>query len=305
MEKKDLLDKWLNGELTPEEFEVFRTIPEFSSYLKIDAFAQEIDLPNIDVEAGLREIQQRKVEVSSENKAKVIRWPSVLNIAAVLMLLLASSWYVTMYKQGTVTAHAQTEIYTLPDNSRVTLNEDSKLSIKRFNWGNNRSVSFEGQAFFEVEEGSTFTVETDHGTVTVIGTKFNVIAIDFGFEISCYEGLVRVDQGDASFELPAGRRLFISGGEIQLSDVHTTEPGWIYNESRFDDQPVLKVLDVLESEYKLDLTTENIDVNLRFTGGFPNNDLEAALQAITVPLKLNYAIDGKDAVTIFGKIDSD
>lgn len=67
----------------------------------------------------------------------------------------------------------------------------------------------------------------------------------------------------------------------------------------------MKVLSVLETEYNLDLSTKNIDVNLRFTGGFPNDDLEAALQAVTIPLKLNYSIENKDDVTIFGKTNSD
>ena len=113
--------------------------------------------------------------------------------------------------------------------------------------------------------------------------------------------LVRVDQEDISVELPAGRALFLRAGDVQLIDVHTVEPGWLYNESRFDDARIMGVLAVFEDQYNVQLSTENIDVNLRFTGGFPNDDLEAALQAITVPLKLSYSIDSKNAVTIFGK----
>ena len=82
-------------------------------------------------------------------------------------------------------------------------------------------------------------------------------------------------------------------------------PGWIYNESIFDDTGILNVISVLESQYDLNVTTKNIDVNLRFTGGFPNDDLEAALQAITIPLNLNFSIENKDAVTIFGEVISE
>ncbi len=304
MEKKDLLDKWLNDGLTPEEFEFFRMIPEFSSYLKIDTFVKDIDLPAHDIEAGLRDLKTRKAIPETKNQ-KVISLNRVLRIAAILILLLASYFFISNYTIDESTNLAHTEIVSLPDNSEVTVNENSQLRYKRFNWGNNRLISLEGEAFFKVEKGSTFIVETEQGTITVLGTKFNVISRGKEFVVSCYEGLVRVTQGDISIDLPAGRAIDLSDRELQLSDIYTIEPGWIYNESRFDDKPILNVLSVLKSEYNVDLTTENIDVNLRFTGGFPNNDLEAALQAITVPLKLNFSIDSKDAVTIFGKIGSD
>ncbi|NNJ81245.1 MAG: FecR domain-containing protein [Flavobacteriaceae bacterium] len=305
MEKKDLLNKWLNDELTPEEFEVFRTIPEFSSYQKIDAFVKEIELPVHNVEAGLEDLKLRNQIPSVKKDSKVISLSSVLKVAAILVLLLTSYYFISNYTINENTELAQTEIVTLPGNSIVVINEDSELSYKRFNWGNNRIVDLEGEAYFAVEKGSAFTVQTAQGTITVLGTKFNVSSKERDFIISCYEGLVRVDQGDLSIELPAGRAIALGRGDFELNDIHTTEPGWLYNESTFDDTPILAVLGVLKTEYGIQLTTENIDVNLRFTGGFPNDDLEAALQAITVPLHLNYSIENKDAVTIYGEGSSE
>jgi ferric-dicitrate binding protein FerR (iron transport regulator) len=304
MEKKDLLDKWLNDELTPEEFEVFRTFPEFSSYQKIDTFVKDIHLPAHDVEAGLTDLKTRKT-IAAGRDSKLIPLHIILRIAAILVLLLVSYMFISNYTINERTGLARTELVTLPDNSVVRINEDSQLRYKRFNWGSDRIVQLDGEAYFEVEKGSTFKVETEQGTITVLGTKFNVISRGKDFVVSCFEGLVRVDYGDVSIELPAGRVTDLSGGDLQLIDIYTAEPGWLYNESKFDDRPIMSVLSVLEDEYDLRLTTENIDVNLRFTGGFPNDDLEAALQAITVPLELNFSIDNKDAVTIYGKIGTD
>jgi ferric-dicitrate binding protein FerR (iron transport regulator) len=304
MEKKDLLDKWLNDELTPEEFEVFRTIPEFSSYLKIDAFVQDFELPEHNIEAGLTDLTSMKGIPSDKKVVNVIPLSSILKIAAALALLFASYYFISNYTISENTDLAQTEMVTLPDNSMVSINEDSELAYKRFNWGNKRMVTMDGEAYFEVEKGSTFTVQTNNGTITVLGTKFNVVARGKEFVVSCFEGLVRVDQEDMSIELPAGRAIDLSLGSLELNDVYTTEPGWLYNESTFDDTPIMAALSVFEDQYDIQLTTENIDVNLRFTGGFPNDDLEAALQAITVPLKLSYTIESKNAVTIYGKDSS-
>lgn len=305
MKKKDLLNKWLNGELTPEEFEVFRTIPEFSSYLKIDAFVKDIDLPQVDIKAGLAELQQTRRQSLDNEKPKLFTFSNVMRIAAILTLLLASYYFIANYSVSTSTQLAHTEVLQLPDNSRVTVNENSELRYKRFNWGSDRQVTLKGEAYFEVEKGSTFTVNTDLGSVTVLGTRFNVSTVGNDLAVSCYEGEVRVLMNDLTIDLPAGRTVSFNLEAPEIGDVYLSEPNWLYNESTFNDIPIMKVLSVLETEYNLDLSTENIDVNLRFTGGFPNDDLEAALQAITIPLKLNYAIENKDDVTIFGKTNSD
>ena len=305
MKKKDLLDKWLNGELTPEEFEVFRTIPEFSSYLKIQDYLGHVDLPQHDVEKGLTDLNERKANTAVTKESKVINLSTLIKYAAVITILLVSFLFVSNYTVGTQTEIAQTEIFLLPDNSKVTLNESSSIELKRFNWGNNRTVQLEGEAYFEVEKGSTFTVETDHGSVTVLGTKFNVATSAGGINVKCYEGLVRVEQDDVSIDIPAGRSAYLLIDGLFVDDIYTAEPAWIHNESRFDDSPVTGVISELKSVYNLDISTENIDVNLRFTGGFPNDDLESALQAITLPLGLNYTIENKDAVTIFGTDTSD
>jgi len=305
MKKKDLLNKWLNGELTPEEFEVFRTIPEFSSYLKIDAFVKDIDLPKVDVEAGLAELQQTRIRSLDTEKPKLFTLSNVMRIAAILTLLLASYYFIANYSVAANTELAQTEVVQLPDNSLVTVNENSELRYKKFNWGNDREVTLDGEAYFEVEKGSTFTVNTKLGSVTVLGTRFNVSTHGNDLVVSCYEGEVRVMMNDLTIDLPAGRIVSFNLNVPEIADVYLKEPNWLYNESTFNDVPILKVLSILETEYNLDLSTKNIDVNLRFTGGFPNDDLEAALQAVTIPLKLNYSIENKDDVTIFGKTNSD
>ena len=41
-------------------------------------------------------------------------------------------------------------------------------------WKNERSVNLDGEGFFKVAKGSKFDVETSAGTVSVVGTQFNV-----------------------------------------------------------------------------------------------------------------------------------
>ena len=63
----------------------------------------------------------------------------------------------------------------LPDNSEVTLNSGSELTYAR--WFNilDRTVSLEGEAYFDVKSnGKKFVVNAGDAQIEVLGTKFNV-----------------------------------------------------------------------------------------------------------------------------------
>ncbi len=68
---------------------------------------------------------------------------------------------------------------TLPDGSIVTLNANSRLEFPSNFSATERKVSLYGEAYFEVNKGSTpFIVSSCGTTVMVYGTKFNVRAVD-------------------------------------------------------------------------------------------------------------------------------
>jgi len=107
-------------------------------------------------------------------------------------------------------------------------------------------------------------------------------------------------QFDNYVELSPGNKVYLKNGVLVPDKKFTTQPGWIMNESTFQNVKILAVLDELKSVYSIDVITENIDVDLRYTGSFTNRDLDAALQTITLPLGLNYTLENKN-VTIFAK----
>src|SRR5690606_24206533 len=80
------------------------------------------------------------------------------------------------------TPHGGTYGVTLPDGSKVWLNAGSTLTYpSRFN-AEERVVSLEGEAYFEVRKSQTpaggmpFRVFTKGQTIEVLGTVFNVSA---------------------------------------------------------------------------------------------------------------------------------
>ena len=301
--KKDLIDKWLNNEATPADFEDLRTMPEFTSYLKIDKFVKRIEMPDFDVEAGLSEL---KVKLNTPKEpVKVLQLSNLLKIAAVLLVLLASFVFINSLPTEIDTKVAEVDVIALPDTSEVTINENSQLSFNKSSWAENREVFLEGEAYFEVAKGKVFDVTTNHGTISVLGTKFNVLSRENTFEVRCYEGLVSVTHNGNTIKLSKGNVAMLSNQTLNINQVLTSKPTWIYNESSYEDVAILDVLKELERRYNIQLTTKNINVNLHFTGTFSHDDLEAALQTITIPLELSYSIENKNEVTIFPKTSSE
>ncbi|MEM7087541.1 MAG: FecR family protein [Bacteroidota bacterium] len=293
-----LLDKWLNGTLSTSEMEAMKEHPVFMEYLKIDSFVKDLDLPAQDASEGLNHLKQ---QLGSEQKTKVIKLGWWLKVAAAAVIVLSVGYfYNASLSQDFSTQLAQTQTLQLPDNSQVILNENSHLSFKENNWDENRSLSLKGEAYFEVTKGAVFDVHTEHGTVTVLGTKFNVNDRKDSFEVVCYEGSVGVKFKNTYLKLSPGDKAVLRNDQLLSEKKYTTEPGWIHNESTFHNRPIEMIMEELKSVYDINIITKNIDVDLRYTGSFTNLDLEVALKTITLPLGLEYAIDNKN-VTLFAK----
>src|SRR5690606_22489623 len=120
--------------------------------------------------------------------------------------------------------------FLLPDNSKVVLNSDSEAEYKSWNWNKKRSVELKGEAFFKVAKGKTFDVNTSLGKVTVVGTQFNVKARDNRFDVTCFEGKVKVTyKNEEVFLTPGESVTFEEGEEIEIPETKAVLPGWINN----------------------------------------------------------------------------
>ncbi|MDX1462155.1 MAG: FecR family protein [Marinirhabdus sp.] len=294
---KNLLDKWLNGTHTAEDLRQLETDPKFAAYQKIDQYTKRIDLPAFDTEAAL-EAMKAKRDAADGSDTKVRTLPTLLKIAAVLAVIAATYVFFDTTASHTTTQIAETTTVQLPDASEVMINAQSELSFNENTWEEAREVQLTGEAYFKVAKGKTFKVQSAHGEVTVLGTQFNVIDREDKFSVSCFEGLVAVTFGDKQFELPAGTMINLVDETIEKGFVFVNKPTWIGNESSYDDVAIEAVINDLEAQYDIVIETQNIDVTLRFTGSFTHTDVNAALQTVTLPLGLTYAINTEDNVII-------
>lgn len=297
MKKEKEILKWLNDDFSKKEMKDLKQSEDLQTLEKIAHYASQLEAPKVDAQAALETFKARN---HSKNKPKVrtINLKTFYRVAAVLVLALTSG-YLFFYSNNTSfeTQIAQRKTFTLPDNSEVVLNAVSKISFNEKKWANNRTLTLEGEAFFKVKKGQTFSVKTTDGIVTVLGTQFNVKERKNYFEVRCYEGLVSVTHNNNTTKLPPGKTFRVINGTIEnVEDFNAQNPSWIQQESSFNNIPLGQVIAELERQYDLKIKVKGVDTSKLFTGSFTHTDKEIALQAVTIPLKLSYKIEGKTII---------
>ena len=292
--QENYLSKWLNDELTEDELAEFKKTEAYQTYEKIKRSATSLEGPEFDIDHAWEELKQKRVTVAPK-VFTLTPFKAFLRIAAVVALLLTGAFfYLNFQHQQISTGFAENRAITLPDSSEILLNAESEVSFRKQNWETHRNIVLEGEAYFKVAKGKKFTVQTDLGEVTVLGTQFNVESRKGFFEVSCFEGLVSVRFKGKETKLPAGSAfLALNDKESLFETTKNGTPSWLNNESSFKSIPLHYVLDELKRQYDIDIALEQIDTNQLFTGSFSNEDLTLALKSISLPLNLNYKLEGK------------
>ncbi|QXP77925.1 MULTISPECIES: FecR family protein [Winogradskyella] len=291
MNREELIKKWLDHNLNTEEQIAFEQLEDYSQLIKMDSILKDFKAPDFITEASYKTLQPQL----KPKTTKTYTWLKPLfKIAAILMIGLSVYYYTTTLNTEIHTEIAEQSIIKLPDASSVNLNANSTVIFNESNWNKTRAVKLKGEAFFKVAKGQKFDVITNDGTVSVLGTQFNVKQRGSYFEVTCFEGLVSVAHNGKTVKLKPGNSFkVIDDKQITEGKENILQPLWLEGESSFKSVPLKYVITELENQYKESITTENIDTSRLFTGSFTHNNLDLALKSITIPLNLSYSKSGK------------
>ena len=285
--------------MSEEEFSAFQTTDDYTLYKDIVETGSKIKLTSINEEVALKDFKAR-IKTRTKKKPQVISLKNnfIFKVAASIALLVAVSYFLLNNSQTTLkTNYAENKSFTLPDESIVDLNAVSTITYAK-SFLKNRELELEGEAYFKVKKGSSFTVNTSQGSVQVLGTKFNVKNREKAFNVFCYEGRVEVKHGTDKIILTKGEgvQLVNNNKLIKIDNTSLNEPLWLNNESYFNQEIYDEVLAEFERQFNVKIITNNIDTGELFTGGFNNNNLETALKSITLPFNINYQIKDNEIV---------
>ncbi|MDC8004569.1 FecR domain-containing protein [Aureisphaera galaxeae] len=282
------LARWIEGKLSDEERMAFEKTEAFKEFELINKQAQLLSAPSIDAEAAFQKVKSKLQEEKPTKVRSLRRWFAV---AASVVLLLGLGYLFTATQTHT-TAIGATQTIALQDGIEIHLNSGSSITHKRFFWSLDKEVDLEGEAYFVIEKGNDFAVNTSKGQVTVLGTEFNIK--DRGvFQVKCYEGKVSftADDTDVGTILTQGEQLLIEKDkQIEESTFEAQAPSWRNGISNFEEQPLYLVLEELTYLYPITFESSTVDTDRLFTGSFTHNDLETALKTTLIPMGIRYEI---------------
>lgn len=290
MEEDVKLAKWLSGEMGGVELEEFMQTPEYATYSKIKEFSAQLTVPQTDMDSLYNKIQQNKYRANNEPKVRrLTTW--LPRIAAILILAVGAAYFLYTGQTSTQLAdNGKRQTFLLPDNSEVVLNSGSAAEYKEWNWNSNRHIQLKGEAYFKVAKGQKFDVVTPEGTVTVVGTQFNVKARDGRIDVTCYEGKVKVESNGQTVLLTPGKSVaYANGKNLNIANDRHTQPVWVdSNEVSFENETLEQVAAEIERQYNIRISVTTDTAKL-YTGPLPTNDIETALAVIKTHWTLNAA----------------
>ena len=159
---------------------------EFQLYKKIIDASAKWESPKR--KSTHREAFLRKMQSVKKRKANT----SILLKYAAVFLIGVSSVLLFFTNQNIITANGNTKTVSIFDGSTIKLAPNSSLSYNSVLYFFNRKVTLEGNAFFNVIPGNSFTVNSPNGEVSVLGTSFNIIDREDYFNVVCFTGKVAV-----------------------------------------------------------------------------------------------------------------
>ena len=296
MKEEKLVKKWLKNELSEEELKAFKQLDAYSSYINLSETAKYFKAPKFDEQQSLKNIQS-KLEIKQESSTSINPiYGYIAAFVAVLIISFAIINYTNQDSKLYQTQLADSENITLPDQSEVDLAANSTLSFEPDTWNDERSLNLDGEAYFIVEKGETFKVNTSYGDVEVLGTKFNVKSRAYGFEVTCFEGSVQVSIDEKSVVLVTNDFLTLQNGSIQVKQIRHSSPYWKKGRTTLKSKPISFVLEELKNYYDFEFDTSKVDTSRLYSGSFPHNNINIALKSITLPLDLTYQISDKKVI---------
>ena len=195
----------------------------------------------------------------------------------------------------------------LEDGTKVWLNAATRLKYPVAFVGGIRKVLLEGEAYFEVarDERHPFRVECEDSRITVLGTKFNVMAYKGQGNVvtTLVDGRVRVATGRDSLMLTPGEQAVSGTDGIDVKKVDVSfYIAWTLGVFEFEEMSLGQITEQLGRWY--DMTFVYDDPLLReitFTGAVERHrPLNVVLKMIEKLSRVRFEVKN-DVITIYKK----
>jgi ferric-dicitrate binding protein FerR (iron transport regulator) len=275
------------------------------------------ELDEADVEAALDAVNA-KIDAVEETETKVVQMPwlrrnykYVSGVAAAFLIALFVGFLVRNNFNSTVTYafNGQNESsYILPDNTSVNFNSESSLSYTKHFAESDRSVDFEGVAYFDVakDENLPFVLHCNNMDVEVLGTSFLLNAEKNAERctLDLYTGKVKMTAFDKKGNIlsvveinPGERGVWnATANELKTMSYSEVKEDELLTEHVlvFNNEKLSKIVEALEYIYKVEIDLGESCASKKLTARFSDDEsIDEVLETIALVSEVTITKEGE------------
>lgn len=303
--KKELLYRFFQGLTSQKEEESIRAWMEAAPENKIEFLKERKFFDTILL------MEEKELTFEQNNKKTQKQYTIFTDFlkiaAAVIITLFLSKGYQHLNQSSdpiamqiiSVPAGQRTNL-TLPDGTNVWLNARSTMEYPITFGKDARNIRLNGEAYFDVPrvDGKPFIVQTDKGTVEVLGTEFNVEAYrdQSTYEVTLMRGKVKVGSTESpeTVTLLPDNKTILENGRLRVVRVDDYNPyRWKEGLICFRNQSFVDIMKSFEKYYGIIIQIENPKtLKYLYTGKFRQSDgVEYALRILQKDMRFSYKRD--------------
>lgn len=309
----DLLVKHLLGEASPDEsaavenwiaaspgnaatFRDFRTIWDRSRKLAVES--------DLSVDEAWSRFQRLAAAENRPTKTIPVKPKTRFRIAAGIALLICCSaafWMINRSQNRMIALHSTDAPITdtLPDGSIVTLNKGASLEYPTHFNGDERQVTLDGEAFFEVapDKMHPFLIAANETKVRVVGTSFNVNTATDRTEVIVATGIVEVSRATEAVRLQPHEAATVYQGRAGIEKRNTDDLLYNYYRTRefvCNGTPLSRLAEILAKAYDVDIRIPDPELgSLPLNVTFRDESLPQVLEVISATLNIRAEQSGR------------
>lgn len=310
-EHRNSLAKYVAGEMSLSEVEEFETLvgsnpnnKKLVNDTKNDwsiIGTKQIKLPNanrawnnLKTRIDQETLSTQTVKLDKKGKANFVGWA----VAAMAVIAVASVYFTLGVQHQNIviksTSDLTTLVHTLPDGSSVFLEGNSQISYTKRFAKNNRNVTLNGQAFFDITKNLKipFTIETPNTNIEVLGTSFSVKSTgQTDFELVVQTGSVSIKQKNTyaeSIVAAPGDRVTLINNHLTKSKESTAPLQNLRNKRlQFKDEPLANIIRAINKTHQANIVLGSPTIgNRKLTVTFMNNSVQSMVEIICEALGL-------------------
>ncbi len=315
-----LIDRWLKGTSTSQEEEQLQKF-----FIQYDLTEDE---PGSAAEFNPNKEQSERIfarligRLSLGEPAPRVRslnrkW--ILRIAATvipLIIVTAGAYYTTkkFQKNGFITS-AQKQIVNnaseilhvrLIDGTGIWLNKNASIQLDTSTFNEQRNISFDGEAYFDVAQNKThpFTITAGGLTTTVLGTTF-VIKTDTALAhttVTLFTGKVSLNTNATTTHLihPGEDATYDAlSGQLKIAPASAYAIAWMTKEIVCKEEPLEEIIRYLQEYYSIPINMIKIPAGKRFSGTLLlKGDISSVLDRLLFVHQLHHK-KNQNSITIY------